>query len=187
MKNLLLLGIAAAIFSQANAQHFGNRHKGNHHNRKNIVIVKPRSPIQLNVNVGFPARYRRNPVVVYSPNNHHSPNNYYQNQGCNHPNNVNYVYNASLMQQNQFQDLILQLRNSSFESDKFSIAKQAIRSNFMSADQIGGIMMEFSYESSKVDFAKFAYAYCIDQQNYYQVNSAFSYSSSIQELENFLK
>jgi hypothetical protein len=57
----------------------------------------------------------------------------------------------------------------------------------MSADQIGGIMMEFSYESSKVDFAKFAYPYCIDQQNYYQVNSAFSYSSSIQELEKFLK
>jgi hypothetical protein len=187
MKNLLLLGIAVALFSQAHAQHFGNHHRGNHHNRNNVVVVKPRSPIQLNVNVGFPVRNRRNPVVVYNPNTYYVPNNYYQNQGCNHSNNVNYANNASMMQQNQFQDLILQLRNSSFESDKFSIAKQAIRSNYMSADQIGGIMMEFSYESSKVDFAKFAYPYCLDQQNYYQVNSAFSYSSSIQELENFLK
>ena len=187
MKNLLLLGIAVALFSQANAQHFGNHHRANRYNRNNVVIVKPRSPIQLNVNVGFLVRYRRNPVVVYNPNTYYFPNNYYQNQGYNYPNNVNYANNASLMQQNQFQDLILQLRNSSFESDKFSIAKQAIRSNYMSVDQIGGIIMEFSYESSKVDFAKFAYPYCIDQQNYYQLNSAFSNSNSIQELENFLK
>ena len=187
MKNILLLGIALALFSQADAQRFGNSNRGHQHHRHNVVIVKPRSPIQLNVNVGFPVRYRRNPIVVYRPSTYYVPNNYYQNQGCNHPNNVNYANNASMMQQNQYQDLILQIRNSSFESDKFSIAKQAIRSNYMSADQIGGIMMEFSYESSKIDFAKFAYAYCIDQQNYYQVNSAFSYSSSIQEMEKFLK
>ena len=93
MKNLLLLGIAVALFSQAEAQHFGNHHRGNHHNRNNVVVVKPRSPIQLNVNLGFPVRHRRNPVVVYSPNN------YYHNQGCNQPNNVIYGNNASMMQQ----------------------------------------------------------------------------------------
>ena len=186
MKNILLLSITLAVFSQTNAQHFGNHHRGNYRRNK-VVVVKPRSPIQLNVNVGFPVRHRRNPVVVYNPNTYYVPNNYYQNQGCNQHNNVNYANNVSVMQQNQFQDFILQIRSSNFESDKFSVAKQAIRSNYMSADQIGGIMMEFSYESSKIDFAKFAYAYCRDQQNYYQVNSAFSYSSSIQEMENFLK
>ena len=101
MKNILLLGIALAVFSQADAQRFGNSNRGHQHHRHNVVIVKPRSPIQLNVNVGFPVRYRRNPVVVYRPSTYYVPNNYYQNQGCNHPNNVNYANNASMMQQNQ--------------------------------------------------------------------------------------
>lgn len=185
MKNILLLGIAVASFSQANAQRFGHFNRGFHHRNK-VVVVQPRSPIQLNLNVGVPNRYyyRRNPVVIYSPNQYYSPNTVYsRDHNCNqYPQN-----NVNLMLQNQYQDLVLQIRNTSFEADKFSIAKQAIRSNYMSADQIGGIMMEFAYESTKLDFAKFAYPYCVDQQNYYQVNSAFGYSSSIQELEKFLK
>ncbi len=180
MKNILLLGLAVALFGQANAQHHHHRGGNNHGNYRNKRIVTHRAPIQVRINVGIPVR--RNPVciapktrVVYSNCNicHH-------NNGCNHNNGVRNGYN------NQYEDLIYQLRNTSFESDKLIVAKQAVRGQGYNADQIAGIMMEFSYESSRLEFAKFSYGFCVDPHNYYQVNSAFQYSSSISELESFI-
>jgi hypothetical protein len=181
MKNLLVLGIAIAILSPANAQHRHNRGGNyNHGHNRGAIVHTQRSPVQIRINVGIPVR--RNPVyiaprtqVVY--NNCNSCN---HNRGCNHNSgNRHGSYSA-------FEDLIYQLRNSSYESDKLIIAKQAVRGNGYSADQIGDIMMEFSYESSRLEFAKFAYGFCINPDQYYQVNSAFQYSSSIDELDRFI-
>lgn len=180
MKNILLLGIAVALIGQANAQH--HHHRGGHYNMNRGPIVRNyRAPIQIRVNVGIPIR--RNPVylaprtqVVYS-----NCNVCQHNRGCNHNSGNRYGSYS------QYEDLIYQLRNTSFESDRIIIAKQAIRGNSYSSDQIGGIMMEFSYESSRLDIAKFAYGFCLDPENYYQVNSAFQYSSSIDELDRFIR
>jgi hypothetical protein len=43
-----------------------------------------------------------------------------------------------------------------------------------------------SFESTRLDFAKFAYTYTLDKENYYMVNNAFSFSSSVAELNNFI-
>lgn len=180
MKNILLLGLAIALFSQANAQHHHHRGGNNRGNRHNSIIVQQRAPVQVRINVGIPAR--RNPIyiaprtrVVYTNCNvcHH-------HNGCNHNNGARGNYNY------QHEDLIYQLRNTSFESDKIIIAKQAVRGQGYSANQIADIMIEFSYESSRLEFAKFSYGFCIDPHNYFQVNSAFQYSSSIEELESFI-
>ena len=44
------------------------------------------------------------------------------------------------------------------------------------------IMMAFDFEASKVEFAKFAYGHTYDVNNYYKVNDAFEFESSIDEL-----
>jgi len=86
---------------------------------------------------------------------------------------------------------LARLRNSlnraSFDGDKQRIAKQAISRHRVRANQIYQILLMFSFESSKVKLAKYAYRYCVDKRNYYVVNDAFTFSSSIRELDEYIR
>ncbi len=73
-----------------------------------------------------------------------------------------------------------------FEDTKLTLAKQIAGANCMSAEQIRGIMKLFTFENSKLDFAKFAYAHCCDKTNYFKVNDAFQFDSSSQELNTYI-
>ena len=74
----------------------------------------------------------------------------------------------------------------SFESDKLTIAKQIASSNCLTSQQVKGIMGLFSFEDSKLDFAKFAYSHTYDKGNYYKVNDAFQFSSSTDALNQYI-
>ncbi len=78
------------------------------------------------------------------------------------------------------------IQSKSFESDKLTIAKQVLGSNCMTSDQVKWVMGTFSFEDSKLDFAKFAYGHVFDPGNYYRVNDAFTFSSSIDELNEYI-
>ena len=82
--------------------------------------------------------------------------------------------------------LLSSMDQKSFDDDKLVIAKQAARSNCLSVEQINGIMNAMSWDDGKLDFAMYAYDNCLDQQNYYQVNDAFEWSSSIEDLDAYL-
>ena len=108
-----------------------------------------------------------------------SDNNYYNN----HSNRNNGHYNKPLLDLGRLQ---YSMNNANFESDKRMIAEQAISSNRVKSDQVYRILMMFSFESTKLKVAKFAYRHCIDKRNYYRVNDAFTFSSSIRELNNYI-
>ena len=78
------------------------------------------------------------------------------------------------------------INRANFDSDKQRIAKQAISRNSVKANQVYQILMLFSFESSKVKLAKFAYNHCVDKRNYYLVNDAFTFSSSVRALDNYI-
>ncbi len=73
-----------------------------------------------------------------------------------------------------------------FESTKLSIAKQAVQENCLLAGQVAEILSLFDFENTKLEFAKYAYAYTYDQGNYFKVNEAFEFESSVEDLNNFL-
>ena len=98
-------------------------------------------------------------------------------------NNGGGYYNKPLLDIARLQN---SMRRASFESDKKIIAEQAISTHRVKANQVYRILMMFSFESTKLKVAKFAYRYCIDKRNYYLVNNAFSFSSSIRELNNLI-
>ena len=82
--------------------------------------------------------------------------------------------------------LMNSMDDKSFDDDKLVIAKQAGRSNCLTVQQIKGIMNAMSWDEGKLDFAKYAYDNCLDRQNYYQVNDAFEWSSSIDDLDAYM-
>ena len=79
------------------------------------------------------------------------------------------------------------IKKKSFADEKMILAKQIIKGNCVSTNQIIGIMELFDFEDDKVEFAKIAYDRTTDPQNYYRVNDAFTFSSSTDELNEFLE
>jgi hypothetical protein len=73
-----------------------------------------------------------------------------------------------------------------FENTKLDIAKQITSSNCLSAEQIKCIMKLFTFENSKLEYAKFAYAHCYDKSNYFKVNDAFEFDSSASDLSTYI-
>lgn len=77
--------------------------------------------------------------------------------------------------------------NRPFEEDKLKVAKQMTKANCLSTAQIKEVLSLFSFEESKLDYAKYAYDYCTDKGNYYLLNDAFSFETSVSELDEFLQ
>lgn len=85
-----------------------------------------------------------------------------------------------------FDQLVATLHNSSFESTRLQILKQAMPYNHFTTQQVRTLMAQFWFESSKLEVAKAAYTKTLDQHNYYLVNNEFSFGSSVRELGDYL-
>lgn len=72
-----------------------------------------------------------------------------------------------------------------FDESKLTIAKQIIGSNCMLCAQIRELMDLMSFEATKLDLAKFAWNHNLDKGNYYKLNDAFTFESSIDELNKY--
>ncbi len=93
---------------------------------------------------------------------------------------------AMPMHEGTFNSLTESVNKQSFEESKLKIAKQAISASCVSAGQVKKLMGLFSFEESKLELAKFAYKHTCDKQNYFKINDAFTYSSSVDDLTNYL-
>ena len=87
----------------------------------------------------------------------------------------------------EFRNLLNDITSRNFESSRLTIAKQGISGLGIRSEQVKQIMFLFDFESTRLEFAKFAYNYVIDPQRYYVVNDAFDFDSSVYELDNFLR
>lgn len=74
-----------------------------------------------------------------------------------------------------------------FDDTRLTVAKQIAKSNCLTTAQIKDIMSIFGFEETKLDFAKYAYDYCYDKNNYYVINDAFSFESTIDELNQYIE
>jgi hypothetical protein len=98
------------------------------------------------------------------------------NGGCNAP-----------MNSASYDKMKQSVESKPFSDTKMSTAKVATKNACLSAAQIKGICSLFSMDDDKLTYAKFAYDYCMDKANYYQVSEAFSFSSTTDDLNKFLE
>jgi hypothetical protein len=110
----------------------------------------------------------------------HGSDAYSHNQGH------GYGYGPAVISDREFSDIRSQVSRAAFESTKLTIAKRAITGRWITADQCLQLMEAFAFESTKVDFAKFAYPMVADKARFYIAYDAFSFSSSIDELDDFI-
>ena len=90
------------------------------------------------------------------------------------------------MPPNDFNRAFTTIQKESLENSKLDVAKQITANNWLCVSQIMQICKLFSFENTKLDFAKFALRYCADKNNYYQVNDVFSFIASKNELREYM-
>ena len=90
------------------------------------------------------------------------------------------------MNPQEFGELKALIEHESFDDSRLTIAKQVVASNHLTAAQITEICRLFSFEDNALEFAKYAYPYCVDPNRYYLVNQAFKYESSKSELNKII-
>lgn len=132
---------------------------------------------------GRPAGYNNAP----NPNsNYHWQHEHYgEHNSCkDHP--LPYINTPQPMDANSFSQLKCAIENGSFESTRLSIFKQALPCNYFTSSQIAELMDLFWFESTKLEVAKLAYDKTLDKQNFYIVNNQFSFSSSVNDLGNYI-
>ena len=86
-----------------------------------------------------------------------------------------------------FNEFLQFLDKQSFDSNKLTEANNYAAKSNLSAQQIKSIALKFTYDSSRLDFAKAAYSTCRDKANYFLLKSAFTFTSSYSELEDYMK
>jgi hypothetical protein len=171
---------------------------------------------QLNIVSVVPLMQQNyNPYDPYGYNNGYGNGNGYNNgygngngNGCGNGNNNGYGYGNGYgnpsgyqnpnygygnyppqyygMSSVDFNSLKNSVNAQSFDSSKLAIAKQGIASNNLTAAQVKELVGLFTFESSKLEIAKAAYGRTIDKNNFYQVNDAFTFSSSVDELSEYI-
>ena len=85
-----------------------------------------------------------------------------------------------------FENAKKSIASKDFEDSKIKIAKQIINTNCLLSSQVKEIMMLFDFENTRLELAKYAYGYTYDLGNYYIVNDAFDFESSIDELNEYI-
>lgn len=85
-----------------------------------------------------------------------------------------------------FQKAKSSIEAQSFAESKMKIAKQAVR-GCITTGQARELLGLFSFEADKLSFAKFAYDFTTDKNNYYTLSDVFSFSASSDALNDFLE
>lgn len=93
----------------------------------------------------------------------------------------------SCMTSGNFNAALATIKTQSFEDTRLKTAKQVITVNCLNVDQIIQIANTFNFEDNKLEFAKYAYDFCIEPRNYFKLNGIFSFSSNVDELSDYVQ
>lgn len=164
--------------------HYGhnNNHHNNHHGHNN--------------NHGHHSGHGHHTTVVHHNNNHHghhghghnvvtvSRHGHNYNGYCSYTNH-NYGWRPVCV--NDFNTGCYSIRSCGFDSDRLRAAKRFVRNHYVSSHQIADIMDMFSFESTKLSFAKYAFHRTCDVQNYGIVFDYLTFNSSRRELDCYIR
>ena len=68
-----------------------------------------------------------------------------------------------------------------------STIKTILDKNNFTTQQVNDLMLLFTFESNRMEVAKYAYCHIVDKQNIYQLMDVLTFSSSKDELARFIR
>ena len=92
------------------------------------------------------------------------------------------------MDERDFAALLASVRQESLDNRKFDKMKVVLTGNSrMSCKQITEITKLYTFDSNRLDFAKYAYDYVIDRENYYQVADMMQFDGNKRTLLEYVR
>lgn len=85
-----------------------------------------------------------------------------------------------------FNQFLTVVHRQNFDSTRKDLMRNFILQNQLTSVQVKVLMENLTFESARLEIAKLAFANVIDQNNYYVVNDAFTFESSIRQLNRAL-
>ena len=128
--------------------------------------------------------YSNNPYDNYRPNNGNNGNNTNTN-----PNNNGNGLNSGpqgVMNYREFEALKARVRQNTFDRKRVEIAKSATKQNILTANQVVEIVQLITSDNNRLDYAKYAFDYVADRENYPIVVEAMAFESSKKELQRYI-
>jgi hypothetical protein len=87
----------------------------------------------------------------------------------------------------EMQEVRASIKGMGFDSSMIEQAKMLLNAKqCFSSQQIASIVSLFSFASSQVDVAKYAFDYCIDRDNYFRVINVLGFDSSKREVRDYI-
>ena len=90
------------------------------------------------------------------------------------------------MQPADFESAKQSIKSKGFDESRLTVAKQIISSNCLLSAQVKELLQIMAFEDSRLELAKFSYGRTFDQGNYYKINDAFQFESTIEELNKYI-
>ncbi len=134
--------------------------------------------LNMQVNINDPGYSET--VTTTSTTSHSNSNNGYNStsrRGCT---------GSTGMRSTDFSAALKTIADASFDESKLSTSKSIVSSNCLTSAQVVQVCEVFGFEETKLAFAKYAYKYVTDPSNYFKVNNVFSFSSSKDELNDYI-
>jgi hypothetical protein len=170
LAGLLIMTFSIKAIAKDDNRHPRGKHKHHHHVVERRVVVVPPPPRRVVIVPPVPPP----PVVVVAPR----PRAVVR---------VGAVYaERPISSREAIRNAKRMIEDQRFEADRLRIAKDAAHDLPMKTVDVLDILQMFTYESSRLDFAKFAYSRTVDPENYSIVFEAFKYTGSIRDLEDYM-
>ncbi len=111
-----------------------------------------------------------------------------QNQ-LNNPNNNTLPATACAVSNNDYTNIMQSIRRENISDTRMRVAKNITRNyNCFSVEQVRGIVKLFNFDEQRLEIAKFLYEYTAieERRRYFMVANEFSFSSTREELQEFI-
>lgn len=93
---------------------------------------------------------------------------------------------SNVMSAREFDQVKDQVRKELFETNKLKSVETIISKNNFTTQQVYDLMFLLSFESNRLEVAKFAYCNTVDKQNFYRLIGALTFSNNKADLAEFI-
>lgn len=97
------------------------------------------------------------------------------------------VVEVTAIDEKDFAPRLNSVKKESFDKNRLGKAKQIFDDEVLNTGQVSRLVKLFSFDDSRLDFAKWAYNRTIDKNNYYKVEDLLSFGTSKAALRDYIK
>ena len=134
--------------------------------------------VSMNVNINDPYQTSVTETTTTHASGDYNHHDNGRPRGCN---------NKYAMSAGNFTSASATVKKQGFDDTRLKTAKQIASANCLNTDQITQICRIFGFEETKLEFAKFAYDFCVEPKNYFKLNNLFAFSSNVDDLTNYIQ